>query len=174
VVESLAYAKPVLARSIPVVRELREKLPSKENLILYGSTRELLERLSEGFPKWQPAPEETGTLTWKSGTAEIGEFLRGLFDQWSFADHLLPRLAFMRVLEDHQEELDGPVPTATPGSADEEKNLKKKVDPLLVQELRTIIRDRELRIADLENSLSWRITAPLRTFGSLYLRLSGK
>src|SRR4029077_1968532 len=42
VIESLAYSKPVLARSIPVMRELRERLPARENPILYSSTKDLV------------------------------------------------------------------------------------------------------------------------------------
>jgi hypothetical protein len=177
VVESLAYAKPVLARSIPVVRELREKLAARENLILYGSTRELVERLSEGFPKWQEAAVErnaSGAISWNSGTAEIGEFLWSLLGSWSFRDHLLPRLAYMRVLEDHRRELEGPAPGTTARSADGEKSLKKSVDPQVVEELKAVLRDKELRVAELENSLSWKITGPLRTLGTIYHRLLGR
>ena len=175
VVESLAYGKPVLARSIPVIRELREKLSAKDNLILYGSTKDLVARLKTGFPKWQVGVEANGArpVSWASGTAEIGEFLASLFDSWSFSAHLLPRLTYMRILEDHRHELQGPLPSVTTETEDD-KNLRKKVDPQLVQELRTILRDREARVADLENSLSWKITAPVRAIGSLYLRMFGK
>ncbi len=119
VVESLAYGKPVLARSIPVIRELREKLPAKDNLILYGSTKDLMARLEEGFPKWQYGAKEANAnhISWNSGTAEMGEFLRGLVVVVVATGQLLPRLAFMRVLEDHRHELQGPLPgaeTATP------------------------------------------------------------
>jgi GT2 family glycosyltransferase len=172
VVESLAYSKPVLARSIPVIRELREQLPAKDNLILYDSTKDLVSRLNEGFPKWQRVAVGAGPVSWATGTAEIGEFLWSLLDSWSFTDHLLPRLAYMRVLEDHRHELHGPLPGTV--LTDEEKNLRKKVDPQVVQDLKTILHDREVRIDELEKSLSWRITAPLRALGSLYLRMFGK
>jgi GT2 family glycosyltransferase len=176
VVESLAHSKPVLARSIPVIRELREKLPSKDNLILYGSTKDLIARLNnQGFPKWQRVPMENNgdaPVSWSSGTAQIGEFLQGLFGSWSFNGHLLPRLAYMRVLEDHQHELEGPVPAAIAGKEqDEDKKLRKRAEPQLIQELRGAIRDREIRITELEHSLSWRITAPVRALGSIYLRM---
>jgi GT2 family glycosyltransferase len=173
VVESLSYSKPVLARSIPVIRELREKMTAKENLILYGSTKDLVARLHEGFPKWQVTTEavQPGPVSWASGTAEIGEFLRSLFESWSFTENLLPRLAYMRILEDHRNELQGPLPGSV--AETEDKNLRKKVDPQLIQELRTVIRDREARIADLETSFSWRITSPVRALGSIYLRMFG-
>ena len=172
VIESLAYSKPVLARSIPVIRELREQLAAKENLILYGSTKDLVARLKEGFPKWRVATESNGSspVSWASGTAEIGDFLRGLFDSWSFTGNLLPRLAYMRILEDHRDELQGPLPSAS-GEAKEDKNIRKRADPLMIQELRTALHDRDVRVAELENSLSWRITAPVRALGSIYLRM---
>jgi GT2 family glycosyltransferase len=181
VIESLAHSKPVLARSIPVLRELREKLPSRENLILYESTRDLVARLRAGIPQWQPAPAElngTGPVSWASGTAEIGEFLRSLFDSWSFSEHLLPRLSYMRVLEDHRYALQGPLPAAI-GKKEEtttapESNKDKNIETALIQGLKAGIRDRDARIAELENSLSWRITAPLRTLGTLYLQMTGK
>jgi GT2 family glycosyltransferase/glycosyltransferase involved in cell wall biosynthesis len=180
VVESLAYSKPVLARSIPVIRELREHLPVKDNLILYGSTKDLIARLHEGFPKWQSCVDSAGcagVTSWASGTAEIGEFLRGLIGSWSFSDHLIPRLAYMRVLEDHRHELNGPLPTAAGVNGDDEngKNTRRpNVDPQVVQDLKAQLRDREIRIAELESSLSWRITAPIRALGSIYLRMFGK
>ena len=69
----------------------------------------------------------------------------------------------MRVLEDHQHELRGPLPAATQDKKDRDegdgRNLPKKVDPELIQDLKARLRDREARIAELENSLSWKITA---------------
>lgn len=179
VVESLAYSKPVLARSIPVIRELRDELPAKENLILYGSTKELIARLAEGFPQWRPVASSmngTGPVGWASGTARIGEFLWSLFDSWSFSEHLLPRLRYMRLLEDHQYALQGPLPGAAGDKAESDangKNLARKFNPQIVQDLKTAIRDREARIADLEKSLSWKITAPVRALGTLYLKMRG-
>jgi hypothetical protein len=173
VIESLANAKPVLARSIPVVRELREKLQAKDNLILYGSTKDLVARIREGFPKWQYGAKEppANPISWDSGTAEMGDFLRGLFSSWSFTDQLLPRLAFMRILADHRHELDGPLPGVAIGtSKEDEVHLRKKVDPREVESLRASLRDRDLQVAELKQSLSWKITAPLRALGSLFIR----
>jgi GT2 family glycosyltransferase len=169
VVESLAYSKPVLARSIPVIRDLRERLAAKDNLILYGSTKDLVARLKEGFPKWQYGAKESGNqISWNSGTAEMGEFLHGLFRSWSFSDQLLPRLAFMRILRDHRYELQGPLPGAA--VSEEDISLKKKIDPRELQELKTALRIRDIQIAELKGSLSWRITAPVRALGSLFIR----
>jgi hypothetical protein len=176
VVESLAYSKPVLARSIPVIRELREQLPGKENLILYGSTKDLVARLNEGFPRWlegAAGSDGAGPISWASGTAEMGEFLWSLLDSWSFTEDLMPRLAYMRVLEDHRYSLEGPLPAAS-GKVDDDKDPRKNVEPFRIQELKAGLRDRDRRIAELEDSLSWRITAPLRALGALYLRMLGK
>jgi glycosyltransferase involved in cell wall biosynthesis len=166
VVESLAYAKPVLARSIPVVRELREHLPEKDNLILYESTQELISLLTAGYPQWRQAGESGHPVSWKSGTAEIGDFLWRLIGNWSFRDHLIPRLAFMRILAGQRKELDGPAPSATPGAND--------TDPESVKELKARLRDKEARVKDLENSLSWKITAPVRAVASVVFRLMGR
>ena len=169
VVESLAYSKPVLARSIPVIRDLKERLAAKDNLILYGSTKDLLARLKEGFPKWQfGAKENSNQISWNSGTAEIGKFLHGLFEAWSFTDQLLPRLAYMRVLRDHRYELQGPLPGAI--ASDEETKLTKKIDPRELQELKTALRDRDLQLKELKESLSWKLMAPVRALGSMFMR----
>jgi len=169
VVESLAYSKPVLARSIPVMRDLRERLAAKENLILYGSTKDMVARLKEGFPQWQYGAKESGhQISWNSGTAEIGEFLRGLFNSWSFAGRLLPRLACMRILRDHRYELQGPLPGAAPN--DQESHLKKTIDPRELQELKTALRIRDIQITELKESWSWKITAPARALGSIFMR----
>jgi hypothetical protein len=172
VVESLAYSKPVLARSIPVIRDLRERLAAKNNLILYGSTKELVARLREGFPKWQyGARESSSQISWNSGTAEMGEFLRGLFQSWSFSDQFLPRLAFMRVLRDHRYELQGHLPGAVPSDEDDkDTKLRKTIDPREVQELKISLHDRDIQIAELKGSLSWKITAPMRALGSMFMR----
>jgi hypothetical protein len=67
----------------------------------------------------------------------------------SFTEILLPRLEYYRVLRDRWG--------------------LYKAQPQPVDKTAS-----ELRIADLENSLSWRITAPLRRAGAIYLRLAGR
>lgn len=177
VVESLAYSKPVLARSIPVIRELREHLPAKENLILYGSTKELVARLNEGFPKWQRIGVSTNghrPVSWSSGTAEMGEFLKGLIGSWSFSDDLLPRLAYMRILDDHRHELEGPLPKAVSDEDESErKTIRKHLDPQVILDLKAQLRDREARITDLEKSFSWKITSPVRALANVFYRIFG-
>jgi hypothetical protein len=103
----------------------------------------------------------------------MGEFLCSLFDSWSFTENLLPRLAYMRVLGDHRHELDGPLPSASGKAEGDDKERRNNAEPILIRELRAGMRDRDLRIAELEHSLSWRITAPIRALGTLYLRTFG-
>ena len=78
----------------------------------------------------------------------------------------------MRILDDHRYELQGPLP-AVSGEA-EQKDLKKKIDPQVLQELKNALREREARVTELETSLSWRITAPVRALGGLYVKMFGK
>ena len=131
VVESLAYAKPVLARSIPVIRELREQLAAKENLILYGSTKDLMARLegrfsqmAAGAPSGQRRPgQSVGRRVRRRWASSCG----ACSASWSFTDHLLPRLAYMRVLEDHRHELHGPVPTAASTTARKRRKTRRRL-----------------------------------------------
>ena len=179
VLESLAYSKPILARDIPVLRDIRSKIPAGENLILYESTNDLIRRLKEGFPVWKAvAAGNNGAepANWQSVTRRIGEFLRGLLEQWSFSGALLPRLEHMQLLAGR---MDRPAPSAErPGSAgtiDESLSYVVLADQVReLSQLKSAMRDRDLRIQDLQNSLSWRMTAPVRKMGSLYLRLFKK
>jgi hypothetical protein len=85
---------------------------SPSAVILYGSTKDPVARLNEGFPKWQRVEAESkgcGPINWASGTAEIGDFLRGLFDSWSLSEHLLPRFGLYADI--------GGLPARTPGFA---------------------------------------------------------
>jgi len=136
--ESLALSKPVLARSIPVIEDIRCRIHAENNLLLYDSTSELVALLKKGFPQWNEAAGESigdKSASWQAVTNQIGDFLHGLLRDWSFRDSLVPRLEQMRHL-------------AGPG--------------LDISELRARLRDREARIADIYSSGSWRITAPLR------------
>jgi hypothetical protein len=117
-----------------------------------------------------PESNGTGAISWASGTAEMGEFLRGLFNSWSFSEHLLPRLEYMRVLDHHRYELQGPLPSAVPGEG-ESQQLKRRINPEVVEELQTALRDRDIRIKELQQSWSWRITAPVRAIAGVMLRL---
>jgi len=150
VLESLALSKPVLARSIPVIEDIRRRIHAENNLLLYDSTSELVALLREGFPRWNDAAGKSigdASASWQAVTNQIGDFLHGLLSDWSFRDSLVPRLEQMR-------HLSAPVPD--------------------LSDLRARLRDREARIADIYSSGSWRITAPLRACWGFLRRFSPK
>ena len=144
VMEALAHRKPVLARDMPASRELRERTGAGENLALYGSTRDLVARLRAGLPEWRETSTPCAGENWDAGTARLGAFIGELIESFSFDGVVLPRLEHLHALESM---LGGDVAR---------------------------LRDREARIAGLEGSLSWRVTAPLRALGSLWLRVTGR
>ncbi|HWQ57287.1 MAG TPA: glycosyltransferase [Bryobacteraceae bacterium] len=143
IMEGLARRKPVLARDIPAAREIRARANAGDNLILYSSTGDLVRRLRTGIPEWRETAGCTGGEGWDAVTRKLGAFIGGLVEAPSFDRVLLPRLEHIFALE---RMIGGDVAR---------------------------LRDRETRIADLRNSLSWRLTAPLRAAGSLWLRLTG-
>lgn len=150
VLESLALSKPVLARSIPVIEDIRRRIHAENNLLLYDSTSELVAILKKGFPQWNGAAGKSigdKSASWQAVTNQIGGFLHGLLSGWSFRDSLVPRLEQMRHLGGHESN---------------------------ISELRARLRDREARIADIYNSGSWRITAPLRACLGFFQRSSRK
>src|ERR1017187_1365691 len=86
VMESLAFCKPVLARSIPVMRDIRERIHAEDNLLLYDSTTQLIDILRAGFPEWKiEMGRRIGaeSSSWKAVTCQIGEFLRSLLSNWT-------------------------------------------------------------------------------------------
>jgi GT2 family glycosyltransferase/glycosyltransferase involved in cell wall biosynthesis len=178
VLESLAYCKPVLARSIPVMRDIRQRIHAEDNLILYSSTNDLIARLKEGFPRWKVntgRPNGSESASWEAVTRRIGEFLRGLLDDWSFRNSLLPRLERMRLLDESGGRF-GSMQVYRPMAAEhvpqangaEIEDLNRALRS--VSELDLTVRDRDARIADIYGSLSWRVTAPLRKLGGVFVR----
>jgi len=146
VVESLAYGKPVLARSIPVMRDLRQRLNAEGSLILFDSTQHLIEILRSGMPGVKPASQSSdiAATSWAAVTCQIGSFLRDLVDDWSYSNDLLPRLEHVRLMRD---------------AVGLSRHAAPDASPL------------EANIEDIYNSYSWRITSPLRKIMDLYLRL---
>jgi SAM-dependent methyltransferase len=57
-----------------------------------------------------------------------------------------------------------------PSDGDGENRSKKTVELREIQELKTALRVRDMQIAELKESWSWKITAPVRSLGSLFMR----
>lgn len=157
VVESLASRKPVLARSLPLFRTMREKIGEEENLILYSSTDELIERLKQGFPSWR---ENGGSKrgnpagSWDSTSLQMGTFISEVVRSFDFENVLMPRIHHMQVLGQHAER--------TVGTA---------IGLRGYEELASELQD---EIRKIYGSWSWRLTSPLRKLGSAYLQLRKK
>jgi GT2 family glycosyltransferase len=161
VVKSLAYGKPILARSIPTNQAIREKLGAYENLILYSSTTELVEKLRKGFPKWSPDTGSGGNSGgWEEITEQIGQFLGTLTGAVSFNDVLLPRLKHMRLLAESQLAYS--------------RARAAGIDSDEIRSQTLSLQNHEARIADIYQSWSWRLTAPMRSLGTAYQRLRRK
>lgn len=157
VLESLARGKPVLARSIPVFRAIREKVRAEENLILYSSTSELIERLKQGFPEWQKSSaSDRGdpSSNWDATALQMGNFISEAVRSMDFEKILLPRIRHMQVLGQHAERTGGPA-LRLRGS----------------DELACALEEREAQIRELRGSWSWRLTSPMRKLAAAYLQL---
>jgi GT2 family glycosyltransferase len=144
VIRSLACRKPVLARSIPAIQEIGLRLDHAENLILFSSLRDLIDRLRAGFPEWKPSNRAAGVTqhTWDTVADEIGSSLCRALEEFSF-DALVRRIRYYRSLEH------------------------------TLAEMTSSLNQSRARLADLEASWSWKITSPLRVLGSIWLRLMG-
>ena len=163
VLQSLASSKPVLAPSFPAFRRIREIIQD-DNFILYSSARDLIDRLQRGFPVWNAsgsAKAENKAVNLEEVTLEIGSLFRELLHDWSVSNNLLSRLEHVRLLRDR-----AMVVACRASAVDAEARASRAASQLL-----DVIRDRDARIADIHGSLSWKITAPLRTFGGALLRL---
>jgi GT2 family glycosyltransferase len=183
VVKSLAYRKPVVARSIPTNRAIKEKLGEDENLILYSSTEELVIRLGQSFPIWKNGAETYGDAGggWDATTDRIGQFLCSLTRSISFSDVLVPRLQYMRLLKENQrvhrhalsaqQKPDAELEAAR--AAYEELRATVRARDSQIAELRAAVHDRDAQIRDICHSRSWRLSAPMRNFARAYRSFKG-
>jgi glycosyltransferase involved in cell wall biosynthesis/GT2 family glycosyltransferase len=161
VMRSLAARKPLLARSIPVNTDLFQKLGQPEDFILYESTEDLVARLRRGIPKWKNSVGPSrNTHNWTSSTEQLKSLFKELLRNVSFSDVLVPRLEHIKVLE-RSHNLNQRVSDLTASVIDQRRQ---------INDLQTIIRDRDARIDGLLSSLSWAVTAPMRSAGALWLR----
>lgn len=146
ILESLAHEKPVFARLGSVTCKIRETILNPDNMILFSSTGDLIDRLRQGFPKWQNRAEcgRPAPGNWDLTTSQIGTFLAEVVDTVDFENVLLPRIAQMHLFG-HRAEATGDV---TP-----------------------IFGAPRQQVQEIYASWSWRLTSPLRWLGSAYLRL---
>jgi hypothetical protein len=132
ILKGLGYRKPVIARSLPVTRELAGQLGHPRNLLLYSSTSNLVDLLRAGVPEWQPEAI-SNDHGWDAATAQIAGVLEQALQNIQYEEVLMPRIRYSQ------------------GGFSN--------------------REMEYRVADLENSMSWRITRPLRLLADLFLRI---
>ncbi len=153
VVESMAWQKPILARNLPPVRAIREKMGADSNVILYSSTGDLIAQLKRGFPKWKPCVAGDPAGGWDASTEQIGDFLTNAIQSFDFENVLIPRLIHMRMLGYlfHQN-----------GEHAMNTSQAHRADQL------------QAHIEEIHRSWSWRLTSPVRYAGGALLRLLSK
>jgi glycosyltransferase involved in cell wall biosynthesis len=156
ILEALAHRKPVLARNLTVIREIGQKCGVGENLVLYDSTADLIALLRQSIPEWREScPELPDPVHgWADVASRLGGFLRERTAKVSYQNVTLPRLEHLWALE---------CMTGAGQAASATNRASSLVRALY---------DRDVQIAALRDSRSWKITAPLRGLGSLYLRLT--
>lgn len=167
IVRGLAYRKPVLARSTQLNCDVFERLGRPDDLILYDSTDHLISLLRSGSPNWKGSvAAQPDKHDWADSTQQIGEFLLQLVQQVSYTGVLIPRLEYMNLLRRAFE----PYLEAPSLAPYEVKFLQLQKE---ISELRIAVQDKDLQIRSLVSSLSWAVTAPMRTLGALWLRVFG-
>ncbi len=140
VVKALSFKKPVLARRLPVMTELKERIPEGENLVLYSSTEDLIHALRKGPPVWtnNGASAISTRFGWREAVDQVGQMLDEALAEDSLGETMVRRIERLR------------------------QGAVQRVDELIV--------DQDKRVADIYGSWSWKLTAPLRSVGALYLR----
>jgi GT2 family glycosyltransferase len=75
--QAIAYHKPVLARDTPLAREMQAALGDSPNILLYGTTRELIDVLLRRPPVWVPESRRH-VRGWDASVDEIAALLLDL------------------------------------------------------------------------------------------------
>jgi GT2 family glycosyltransferase len=172
VVRSLAYGKPVLVRRTPVAEAIQQKVGDFDNLILYASPRDLINRLQAGFPKWQDGEERYGdpNRSWDSVTDCIGAFLCEMPRSVCFS-RLVKRLK--NASHEYGRHFTGPVSNGITDANDtlltSPHSAELREAHERIRELAAALKNREYQVEDIYRSWSWRVTAPLRRIGSVFV-----
>jgi GT2 family glycosyltransferase len=168
---SLAHGKPIVARDLPVARAIREGCGEGQNLHLYRTTDELVSLLRGARPLWQTSAAGAASWNWANAARKLALFARELFEQTTVDDDIIPRLESLdrleRSLSRRKAELHF---TAPPADRSLETTVLQDISPETDRTHEVLQR----RIEDLENSLSWRITGPLRTLARPFLERRSK
>lgn len=91
---ALAWRKPVFVRDTELNRELCQHIPAAQgNVHLYATTRELTEKLAQGFPTWRATEEEAATTDdgWERSAQEVLVAVEKQINHFQYA-RLLRRL----------------------------------------------------------------------------------
>jgi GT2 family glycosyltransferase len=148
IVKALGYRKPVLAGSTPLTREIRDQLADKTNLHFYSSTGELVSMLRGNPPVWQcrEAPAETeATHGWSSAAALLLAAVESAIEAHSLEGILLPRL---------------------------EERFAEGEESSRIRAVEAELETRDQQISEIYDSMSWRITEPLRRIADWFRNAS--
>jgi hypothetical protein len=163
VLEALSHKRKVFVRDNPLNRAMHERLGLTRNLVLYDSTKSLIDLLaSEDIATWvKDLDAAEGQHSWACHTQEVRELLELSLSRFSYQGTLMPRLWFSLVSTDSQR----PALAAVRERDSRIAELSQEIEGL-----RKALDDREGRIRELLMSASWTVTAPLRGIGSLWMK----
>jgi len=179
IMNTLAHRKPVFVRNLPVSRSIQEQCAEGVNMYFYDTTAELVSALAGKRPVWRNATASEKDWTWAKAGRRMGEFAFELLQSTTVEDDMMPRLESLANLENRVRSQSVPITFVAPVA---EKTVEAA---LLLTQLR-LASDTgyapsggsseylKKRIEDLENSISWRVTAPLRALARPVLERNNK
>ena len=90
VMHALARGKPVIARDLAPLREIKARCPEAVNLHLFPTTAALASAVARGVA-WRPADRTRSPRTWSGAAADLRDGIRAALDRLSY-DGLYARL----------------------------------------------------------------------------------
>jgi GT2 family glycosyltransferase/glycosyltransferase involved in cell wall biosynthesis len=91
ILKALAYRKPIVIRDTDLAREMKAALGNSPNIVLCGTTAELVDTVAQRPPAWIPEPPAS-RRGWAASVDEIAEVLDGLIARPDAFDPLCRRL----------------------------------------------------------------------------------